>query len=316
MPPKKKSPAFSLVVSVYNEEEVLPLFWKETKKVLKKIKQRYEVIFVDDGSTDKSRDVLRKIAKLNKQVRIVHLSRNFGHEAAMLAGIDHSHGKAVICLDADLQHPPSYIPQMLGNFAAGNEIINMVRLENKGSNWLQKKASALFYALLNKLSSGHFTPHASDFFLISRRVASLLTIEFRERARFLRGFIQIIGFKKTTLPYLAPKRAAGESKYSFWKLWKLSMHAISSFSTVPLQLGTTIGAIIGSFSIFVALYSVAMKLLGYALPGYTTIVVLISMLFAIQLFVIGIIGQYLGYLFIENKKRPIYLVENVTDSND
>lgn len=315
MSPRKKSPSFSLVVSVYNEQEVLPLFWKQTEKVLKKIHKTYEILFVDDGSTDKSRDVLKTIAKQNKRVRIIHLSRNFGHEAAMLAGIDHSRGHAIICMDADLQHPPAYIPQLLGNFAAGNEIINMVRLENHGIGWLQKAVSSFFYSILNKLSSGHITPHASDFFLISRRIADLLKSEFRERARFLRGFIQIIGFKKTTLPYIAPKRAAGISKYSFWKLWKLSMHAMSSFSTIPLQLGTSIGALIAGISVFIGLYSVIMKLLGYAVPGYTTIVVLITMLFAIQLFVIGVIGQYLGLLFIENKKRPIYLVEAVIDSS-
>ncbi len=196
MSPRKKSPSFSLVVSVYNEQEVLPLFWKQTEKVLKKIHKTYEILFVDDGSTDKSRDVLKTIAKQNKRVRIIHLSRNFGHEAAMLAGIDHSRGHAIICMDADLQHPPAYIPQLLGNFAAGNEIINMVRLENHGIGWLQKAVSSFFYSILNKLSSGHITPHASDFFLISRRIADLLKSEFRERARFLRGFIQIIGFKK------------------------------------------------------------------------------------------------------------------------
>src|SRR3990170_585778 len=310
---QKKALSFSLVVSVYNEEEALPLFWKETEKVLKKLHKTYEVLFVDDGSTDESRSILRDIAKKNKSVRVIHFSRNFGHEAAMLAGIDHSHGKAVICMDADLQHPPQYIPQLLGTFAAGNEIITMTRVENKGTNWFHKFASSLFYTVLNKLSSGHITPHASDFFLISRRIADLLKNEFRERSRFLRGFIQIIGFKKTTLPYIAPRRAAGTSKYSFWKLWKLSMHAISSFSTIPLQLGTTLGAIIAGLSIAIGLYSVVMKILGFTIPGYTTIVVMISMLFAMQFFIIGMIGQYLGLLFIENKKRPIYLVESTVD---
>ncbi len=313
MSPQKKAPAFSLVVSVYNEEEVLPLFWKTTEKVLKKLHKTYEVLFVDDGSTDSSRAVLKNIAKTNKKVRVIHLSRNFGHEAAMLAGIDHSHGKAVICMDADLQHPPQHIPQMLGNSAAGYEVINMVRLENHGINWIQKKISTLFYFLLHKISSGHITPHASDFFLISRRIANLLKSEFRERSRFLRGFIQIIGFKKTTLNYIAPKRAGGTSKYSFWKLWQLSMHAMSSFSTIPLQLGTTLGAAIASLSVSIGIYSIVMKVMGYTIPGYTTIVVLISMLFAMQFFIMGIIGQYLGYLFIENKRRPIYLVESTVN---
>jgi len=310
---QKKAPAFSLVVSVYNEEDALPLFWKETEKVLKKLHKTHEVLFVDDGSTDQSRSVLRNIAKKNKGVRVIHFSRNFGHEAAMLAGIDHSHGQAIICMDADLQHPPKYIPQLLGSFAAGHDIINMVRVQTKNSNFLKNITSRLFYKLLNKISSVHITPNAPNFFLISRRIADILKTEFRERARFIRGFIQVLGFKKTTLPFIAPERIAGKTKYSFWHMFTLSMNAITAFSTLPLHIGTTLGTIIGSLSILFVVYSIIIKFFGFTVPGYTTIVVLISLLFAVQLFVIGIIGQYLGYLFIENKKRPIYLVESTVD---
>lgn len=301
----------SLVVSVYNEEEVLQTFWKETSNHLKGLGLRYEIIFVNDGSTDGSKDIILKLSQLDKSIKVINLSRNFGHEAAMIAGIDYSIGDAVICMDADLQHPPSKLSEMVKKFTEGYEIINMIRKENKDAGVLRRATSALFYYVLNLVSIARFEPNASDFFLISRRIADVLKNNFSERTRFLRGFIQIIGFRKTTLEFVSPRRAGGATKYSLFKLFVYSVSAIATFSNMPLRIGMILGAIVGLFSMGIGIYSIAVKMLGYVVPGYTTLVVLTTFLLAVQFFVLGIIGEYVGFLFNEIKKRPIYIVEDI-----
>jgi len=301
----------SLVVSVYNEGDTLGIFWEETEKCLNLLGISYEVVFVNDGSTDNSLDILANLSQKNDKVKVVNLSRNYGHEAAMLAGIDYSRGDAVVCLDADLQHPPSKLNEMIEKFNEGFEIINMTRRDNEDAGLFKKITSFIFYYILNLLSTAKFEPNASDFFLISRRVADIISNDFSERTRFLRGFIQIIGFRKTTIDFSASKRIAGSSKYSFSKLIILSLSAIVTFSNLPLRLSMMSGVIIAAVSLLVGIISIIVKLFGYVIPGYTTIVVLITFLFAFQLIILGIIGEYLGYIFNETKKRPIYLVENV-----
>lgn len=305
-----KMKVLTIVVSVYNEEGALKPFWKETEKYLSSLSIAYEVIFVNDGSSDGSRNVLADIARDNQNVKVINFSRNFGHEAAMIAGIDHSEGDAVVCMDADLQHPPLKLGEMVQKFLEGYEIINMVRKENQGAGIFNKLASSLFYHVLNSLSVVKFEPNASDFFLISRRVADTIKDNFLERTRFLRGFIQIVGFKRTTIEYVSSQRIAGETKYSLAKLVIFSISAIVAFSNIPLRLGILFGTIVGFLSLTVGIYSIIIKLLGYVIPGYTTIVVLISFLLAIQFFILGIIGEYIGFIFNEIKRRPIYIVEN------
>ena len=306
----------SLVVSVYNEEEVLQTFWEETSKPLKGLELQYEIIFVNDGSTDGSKDTLFNLSQHDKNIKIINLSRNFGHEAAMVAGIDYSTGDAVLCMDADLQHPPSRLGEMVKKFSEGYEIINMVRKENKDAGIRRRVTSALFYCVLNFMSTARFEPNASDFFLISRRVANILKNNFSERTRFLRGFIQIIGFRKTTLEFVSPKRAGGATKYSLLKLFVYSVSAIATFSNVPLRIGMIFGTVIGLFSIGIGIYSIVVKMLGYVIPGYTTLAVLITFLLAVQFFILGIIGEYVGFLFNEIKKRPIYIVEDKINIKD
>lgn len=299
----------SIVVSVYNERDVLNLFYRELETHLKQLNVDHEIIFVNDGSTDDSQDVLSGLAKVNKNVMIIRFSKNFGHEAAMSAGIDYSSGDAVVCMDADLQHPPAMLGEMLRKCNEGYDIINMVR-NNRDGRVHKTLPSRLFYHVLNMMSPVKFEHNASDFFLISRRVADILRRDFCERTRFLRGLIQIVGFKKTTLEFDAPKRQAGKSKYSIVSLFTNAITAIATFSNLPLRVGVLSGSVFGLFSIIVGIYSIIMKLLGYVIPGYTTIVVLISLLFAIQFFVMGIIAEYLGFLFNESKKRPIYIVQD------
>jgi dolichol-phosphate mannosyltransferase len=234
----------------------------------------------------------------------------------MIAGIDHACGEAVICMDSDLQHPPEMIPKMLQKKAEGFEVVNMVRTLRKDAGVIQKINSKLFYKFINSISSVKLAENASDFFLISQKVCKLLRSNFRERTRFLRGIIQLVGFKKTTLEFVAPKRAAGQSKYSFFKLLKLSFTAISSFSKIPLQLGIITGLIFGLLSIGLILFSVIMWILGKTIPGYTTLIIFISAFAGIQLFITGLIGQYISYVFDEVKGRPAYIVDEIFEFDD
>jgi len=299
----------SVVASVYNEEECLMMFYRSLSEMLVSLNINYEIIFVNDGSSDNSLSLLKEIAVSDRSVKVINFSRNFGHEAAMIAGIDHARGEAVICMDSDLQHPPAMIPEMLKKSSEGFEVVNMVRTIRNDAGLLQKINSKLFYKFINSISSVKLAENASDFFLISQKVCKLLRNNFRERTRFLRGIIQLVGFNKTTLEYVAPKRAAGKSKYSFFKLLKLSLTAISSFSKIPLQLGIITGLIFGLLSIALIVFSFVMWVLGKTIPGFTTLIIFMSAFAGIQLFVTGLIGQYISYVFDEVKERPVYIVD-------
>ena len=231
----------------------------------------------------------------------------------MLAGIDYCTGDIAICLDADLQHPPKYIAEMLKKWQEGSDIVLMVRNDRKDGGFFRNITSKMFYGITNKLLHAKLEPNASDFFMISRKIINLLKSDYRERTRFVRGFIQIIGFNKTTIEYVAPPRVAGESKYSFFKLLTLSFSAISTLSKVPLKLGLWCGLLSGLFSVIVAVYSLVMWCIEKPVPGYTTLIIFLSFMFCINFIVMGIIGEYIGLLFDEAKNRPIYIVEKVID---
>lgn len=301
----------SIVVPVYNEEHNLACLHAAIRHVFYQLEDNYEIIFVNDGSSDGSSAVIDQLHESDRQVRLISLTRNYGHEAAMLAGIDHCSGDVVICMDGDMQHPPEMIPKMLDAWRQGNDVVVMARMDNTDSRWLNKQFSSLFYWLLNRLSGNGFQSNASDFFLVSRRVATILQSDFRERTRFLRALVQSVGFRRTYISFVAPPRAFGISKYSFSSLCNLSVNALFSFSNLPLRLGILAGIGSGGFSLIVLIYSIIMKFLGVAPSGYTTIVVLITLLFAVQFVIIGIIGEYIGMLFVESKKRPIYLVDTI-----
>ena len=302
----------SIIVSVYNEEQVLHTFYHTLIKVLEEQKYEYEIIFVNDGSSDSSQDIIDNFISENSNVKSILFSRNFGHEAAMIAGIDHVTGEMIICMDSDLQHPPAIIPEIYNRFVMGNvDIINMVRKELR-----QNLTSKLFYQILNLISPYNFESNASDFFVISERIARILRDNYRERVRFLRGFIQIMGFKRTTLDFIAPERKEGKSKYSFSKLLSLSVTAVATLSKVPLKIGIYLGLISGVFSILLAIYSIIMKIIDQPVSGYTTIVVFLGIMFSIQFIILGIIGEYIGFLFDEQKKRPIYIVDKLKNFAD
>lgn len=304
----------SVVVSVYNEEKALEDFYRETAKILDNISWDYELIFVNDGSADRSLSILDRLASADQRVRVVSFSRNFGHEAAMIAGLDYSKGDGIICMDADLQHPPECIPLIVDRLSEGYEVINMVRTRNKTAGLVKNITSSGFYWLINHISDVHFEANASDFFAISRHVAQVLKENYREKVRFLRGYVQNVGFRRTTIEYEARARVAGESKYSLRKLFIFSVNTILCFSNMPLKLGIYAGVFSALLGLLVMIYTLCTR--RGAPSGYATIVVLMCFMFAMMFVIIGIIGEYIAILFTELKDRPIYIVDQTRNIRD
>lgn len=307
----------SIVVSIYNEEESIEKFYSVTNEELSKLNKEYELIFVNDGSIDGSRDLLNKIANEDKKVVLIDFSRNFGHEAAMIAGIDYAKGDCIICMDGDLQHPPKCIHDIVQKFEEGYEIVSMVRTERKDGGLFRRITSNAFYNVLNKLSGAGFIKNSSDFFAVSKKVANVLRKDYREKVRYLRGYVQSVGFKSTTLEFTAAAREAGESKYTFTKLLNFSANTILSFSDVPLRAGIIFGVIVAIIGFVVMGWTYVDKYVFKNTPdGYPTIIVVICFMFAMLFLLLGIIGEYISVLFKEVKNRPIYIIDNITENGD
>lgn len=310
---KKK---ISVVISVYNEEAALHEFYRESKAVFETLPWEYEMIFVNDGSQDASMNILSELAGKDPKVKVVQFSRNFGHEAAMIAGIDYSTGDGVVCMDADLQHPPECVAEIIEKFEEGYEVISMVRTKNRSAGLLKNITSAAFYKLINRISDVKLQENASDFFALTANAAKVLRENYREKVRFLRGYVQNIGFRKTTIEYEARARVAGESKYSLRKLFKFSVNTILCFSDLPLKLGIYSGVAVGMLGLLVMLYTIYEWAVKGTPNGYATIVVLLCFMFAMLFVITGIIGEYIAILFTELKDRPIYIVRETRNLSE
>ncbi|MDF2889416.1 MAG: glycosyl transferase family 2 [Lacrimispora sp.] len=287
----------------------LDRFYEETASILKKLDWDYELIFVNDGSQDQTLSVLTRLSELDEGVKVISFSRNFGHEAAMIAGMDYSQGDGIVCMDADLQHPPEYLPEIVKKLEEGFDVINMVRTKNESAGWFKNIASSAFYRLINVLSDVKFEPNASDFFAVSGKAAKVLKDNYREKVRFLRGYVQNIGFHRTTIEYEARTRVAGESKYNIKKLIAFSINTIMCFSNLPLKLGIYAGCGAGILGIIMMIYTIWSWARVGTPSGYATIIVLLCFMFAVLFLIVGIIGNYIAILFAELKDRPIYIVE-------
>ncbi len=306
----------SIVVSVYNEELGLHQFYEHTAPVLRQMSADtgwdYELIFVNDGSRDDSLNILRDFANADDKVVVVNFAANRGHEAAMIAGIDYSTGDGVVCMDADLQHPPESIPGIVKKLEEGYDVVSMIRTARADAGIFKRFTSAAFYKVMNMLSGKtKFENNSSDFFAISRRVAKVLKQDYRERVRFLRGYVQNVGFKKTTLQFEANARVAGESNYNLNALVKLSLNAICNFSDVPLKMGIYAGVVSMLASLILMIYSIVQFFLGNAPDGYSTTIVLLCFMFGVLFIILGFISEYLAIIFAEVKNRPIYIVDTI-----
>ncbi len=294
----------SVIVSVYNEQEILNAFFDRMIDVLENIGAPYELLFVNDGSSDRSDSLLKSFAALDPRVKVIRFSRNFGHEAAMLAGIDYASGDYLVCIDADLEKPPETIPRILEAMERGADVVVTRCTENPCRSPAKRACSRLFYKFLNRLSAMRFQEGASDFFGITRRVADLMRNSYREQGRYLRGFIQQVGFSRACVPYRSPGRFAGKSKYSFARLCALALQACISFSHTPLHLGFAAGG----GALLAGLCCAASAVFGRA-PGWIPWACFFCFLFSIQIFLLGIIGEYIGDIQREEKRRPLYIVQ-------
>ena len=300
----------SVIAPCYNESEVIELFYNALHPVLESLDNLdYEILFVDDGSSDDTLDKLNEIADRDPTVRVCSLSRNFGHQITLTAGLDHAAGDAVIMMDSDLQHPPSLIPELVSKWREGYDIVSAVRLRTEGESWFKGFTSRGFYSLLNALSGTKVPQGAADFCLISRRVCDSLK-EMPERHRFLRGLISWVGFRRVLVPYESPQRAAGQTKYSLVKMVTLALDAVFSFSVEPLRLALRAGLTV---TLLGFIYLVWTLIYGYFIkglvPGYASLIGVTMILGGSQLIFIGLIGQYLARVFEQVKGRPIYLLK-------
>lgn len=302
----------SIIVSVYNEEAGIRRFYEVCAGVLVSlsVSYEYEIIFINDGSSDKSGEILRDFADRDREhVRVIEFSKNFGHEAAMTAGLDYALGDILIFLDSDLQHPPRLIPEIVEKMEAGADIINMVRTKNSTAGLIKNITSGGFYALINLMSDIKLEPSASDFFALRKEVAEVLRHSYREKVRFLRGYVQNVGFKKETIEFEAPPRVAGKSHYSIKKLFRFSIDTILCFSNMPLKLGIYAGLFSGFLGLLLIVYTLLTR--QGAPSGYATIIIVLCFMFAMLFVILGIIGEYIAILFAELKDRPIYIVRDI-----
>jgi len=309
----------SIVVPCYNEQEVLPLFYKEINKVMAQIKDKhpdteFELLFINDGSKDNTLNELRELALKDKCVRYISFSRNFGKEAGMYAGLQNAKGDYVVIMDADLQHPPAFIPQMYEYVLSGEyDCATTRRVSRKGESKIRSWFSRQFYKIMNKISQTEIVDGAQDFRFMTRKMVDAI-LSMKEYNRFSKGIFSWVGFRTKYIPYENVERAAGNTTWSFKSLFKYSLEGIFAFSTAPLAISSFLGILSFIISLIMIIVTV-IKWLAFGDPvqGYTTTICIILMMGGLQLFCIGILGQYLSKTYLESKKRPIYLIHETEE---
>ena len=298
----------SFVVPVFNEEENIREFYRRLTQVMAPLSYDYEILFIDDGSKDRTASLIRELAEKDPHVQGYVFARNFGHQLALTCGLDQSTGDAVISMDGDLQHPPEMVPDLLKKWEEGYEIVQTVRKSTEDATWFKSITSRLYYKLINSMSEVRITPGGSDFRLMDRQAVDALN-RFRERARFIRGMVNNLGFRYTTLEFVAPPRFAGHSKFSLRKMLRFALDGITAFSRVPLRLALYVGCIAGLGSILLIGHVIYVKyIVQDAVPGWTTLAAAEFFLGGVELIGIGIVGEYVGRIFDEVKQRPLYII--------
>lgn len=307
----------SFVVPVFNEEENIREFHRRLTQVMAPLPYDYEILFIDDGSKDRTSQLIRELAEKDPHVQGYVFARNFGHQLALTCGLDQSTGDAVISMDGDLQHPPEMVPELLKKWEEGYEIVQTVRKATEDATWFKNITSRLYYKLIKSMSEVRVTPGGSDFRLMDRKAVDALN-RFRERARFIRGMVNNLGFRYTTLEFVAPPRFAGHSKFSLRKMLRFALDGITAFSRVPLRLALYVGCIAGLGSILLIGHVIYVKyIIQDAVPGWTTLAAAEFFLGGVELIGIGIVGEYVGRIFDEVKQRPLYIIrEHIVKSGN
>lgn len=301
-------PLLSVIVPAYNEHEVLPEFHRRLAAVLAPLPLRSEIIYVNDGSTDSTLEVIRELRADWPNVTVVDLSRNFGKEAAMTAGFDLARGDAVVVIDADLQDPPELIPRMVEKWQAGFDMVYAQRTVRDGESRIKKSTSYLFYRLIQRVTRVRIPKDTGDYRLLSRRAVTALN-SLREQHRFMKGLFAFIGFPQTAIPYRRDPRFAGETKFNYWRLWNFAIEGFTSFTIAPLKVATYLGIFTSLVAFLYGMYVVYKTLMhGVSVAGYPSLMVVMSFLGGAQLAFIGVLGEYVGRMFNETKHRPLYFV--------
>lgn len=307
----------TILVPAYNEEDVLNMLYERVSKIMNSLTNyNFEILFVNDGSSDKTLDILKTLREKDNRICYLNLSRNFGKEIAMIAGLDYSKGDAVIIIDADLQDPPELIPEMISYWEQGYDDVYAKRKSRKGETWLKKFTSKMYYKTLQSVTKIQIQKDTGDFRLLDRRCVEALK-QFRESQRYTKGLFSWIGYNKKEILYDRDPRAAGKTKWNYKKLVDLSIDGITSFTTVPLRWSAIIGILISIIG-FIYMIAIILKTIiqGVDVPGYASTMVVILFIGGIQLIFLGIIGEYLGRAFYETKNRPIYFVDRYNEEKE
>ena len=306
--------SISVVVPAFNEQEVIFEFHRRTAAVLRDMGVPYEMVYVNDGSTDTTLSVIRSLRERDPNVTIVDLSRNFGKEIAVTAGLDQTRGDVAIVIDADLQDPPELIPELVAAWREGNDVVYTVRTARDGETWMKRTTAHMFYRTIQSLSPLKIPADTGDFRLLSRRAVEALR-QVRERHRFMKGLFAWIGFPQKGVLYRRDPRAAGTTKFNYWKLWNFALEGFTSFSIAPLKMATYLGFMVAVLSFAYSIWVIYKTLMyGEPVQGYPTLMVVILFLGGVQLVAIGLLGEYLGRIFDEVKQRPLYLLNGLERS--
>ncbi|MET1247425.1 glycosyltransferase family 2 protein [Sporolactobacillus sp. STCC-11] len=300
---------FSIVVPVFNEEKVIYESYKRLKTVMDRTYERYELLFVNDGSRDRTSEILNYITEGDPNVKVIEFSRNFGHQIAITAGMDYATGQAVVVIDADLQDPPELILKMIEKWKEGFDVVYGKRVERKGETFFKKITAALFYRTLRMSTDIDIPLDTGDFRLIDRHVCDEMK-RIPEKNRFIRGLVSWVGFKQTAIEYVRDERLAGETKYPLKKMLKLSVDGLTSFSYKPLKLATYGGALLSIAGFVYMIVALALKLFtSNTVPGWTSLIVIQLLFSGFTLFILGVMGEYIGRIYDETKDRPLYIIK-------